>query len=720
MSRHRRSHGLVTRDDPSPRVTQRHLTIELDRRTIDPDARTVEISFSSEAPVERWFGTEILAHGHDNVRLGRLNNGGALLVEHDRRDQVGVVVSARIDSDGVGRATVRFGKSRRAEEIFQDVRDGIRRLVSVGYRVHQTETTNEGGGVESVRVTDWEPYELSLVSIPADESVGVGRNDSSSTPGSNHQPSSDMNREQIIARLRELGTSFEDSASTDTLRSLLPQAERNATGGENTGGSQGGQSRNAPAGNQNGGDTTDAQRSAPTGQSPAPAPQPATTGREERGHSPEDAAHRAVSAERQRTAGIQAIADQARQNGVTLDSNRAIAEGVSIDQFRETAYQELLSRRTDYAPGNGPSPSERRDLGRYSILRGLGQIMQGRALDGIEAEMQQEAEREARESGIQLQGNFHIPSVVLSHGSRSEQDGRRDMTATGGSGGDQGGTMVPTDHGSFIEQLYARMVLRGLGTQYLTGLNGNLDLPKLTAGSTIANKAETGAGDESSPETGVIQLSPKRATTYVEVSRQLMLQSSPSVESVVRNDLATALALIIEQRAIAGSGSNNQPLGILGTNSIGSVAGGTNGAAPTYADIVDLETKVAVADADIGSLAYLTNPKVRGKLKTTSKAGTEAQFVWSDGNTPLNGYRSGVTTQVPSDLDKGTSTGVCSAIVFGNFSDLIIAQWGGIDIMANPYAKDTEGLVRLTVNAFHDNAVRRAGSFAAMQDALTD
>lgn len=680
-----------------------HRTAEVDRAAINETERTVDIAFSSEAPVERWFGTEILAHEAAHVRLGRLNNGGAVLVEHDRRDQVGVVVSASIGADKKGRAKIRFGKSARAEEIFQDIKDGIRRLVSVGYRIHKQETTNESGGVETVRVTDWEPFELSLVSIPADDSVGVGRGESTPDTQNQNQFSTTMNREQIIARLRALGIAFANDASTDTLRSLLPEAERNAPPASN---SDGGNTPPAPA-------PSNGSRS--ESNPPAPAPRAQVTN--EPPPNPERAARTAIEGERRRTAAIQEIADQARANGIEINANRAIADGVTPDAFREQAFTALLQRQSSYSPGNGDqrlSRQEERDLASFSIVRGLRSIIGGGHLDGIEREMQQEAQREARESGINLEGNFHIPAVILNH------TGRRDMTATGGSAGDQGGTTIATNLVSFIDLLYARLVVRGLGAQFLTDLQGNIDMPKLVTGSTVGNKAENGAGDESSPTTGKVSLSPKRATTFVEVSNQLLMQSSYSVEQMIRNDLATALALIIEQRAIAGSGSSNQPLGILGTGGIGSVAGGTNGAAPDFDDIVDLETLVAVANADIGNLGYLTNPKVRGKLKKTPiESGTSADKVWANGETPLNGYRAAVTTQVPSNLTKGSADAICSAIIFGNFQDLVIAQWGGVSIMANPYSKDTEGIVRLTVNAYHDNAVRRAQSFAAMQDALT-
>ncbi len=151
-------------------------SLKIDQRSIDEEARTVEVAFSSEDPVDRWFGKEILDHSPSSVRLGRLNNGGPILMDHDRRDHVGVVESATIESDRKGRALVRFGKSARAMEAFQDVVDRIRKHVSVGYRIHKIvlEEENDKEG-EIYRATDWEPYEISFVSVPADATVGVGR-----------------------------------------------------------------------------------------------------------------------------------------------------------------------------------------------------------------------------------------------------------------------------------------------------------------------------------------------------------------------------------------------------------------------------------------------------------------------------------------------------------------------------------------------------------------
>lgn len=159
-----------------------HRSATFERAAVDEESRTVELAFSSEEPYGRWFGTEILDHDKKSIRLGRLKNGGPLLLDHDTRSHVGVIESVDIGPDRVGRAVVRFGRSAAAEEAFNDVKDGIRKHVSVGYRVHKMRLEEEGAdGAESTyRVTDWEPLEVSIVAVPADATVGIGRSDDSS------------------------------------------------------------------------------------------------------------------------------------------------------------------------------------------------------------------------------------------------------------------------------------------------------------------------------------------------------------------------------------------------------------------------------------------------------------------------------------------------------------------------------------------------------------
>lgn len=336
----------------------------------------------------------------------------------------------------------------------------------------------------------------------------------------------------------------------------------------------------------------------------------------------------------------------------------------------------------------------------------------------------------AKLQGKATRGAIIPMNVGMSPGRRAQLEGEgrslilpaeittRDLTV---GTNNAGGYAVATDllSGSFIDMLYNAMALASLGITRLDGLQGNISIPKKSAGATAYWVAESGSPSESQPTLAQVTMSPKTIGAYTDYSRRLMLQSSLSVEQFVRNDLAQALALGLDLAGIHGTGSSNQPTGILATSGIGDVAGGTNGDSPTWADIVALESAVSVANAAIGNLAYLTNAKVRGKLKTTEKASSTGQFVWGDGANPLNGYNAVVSNQVSSALTKGTADSICSAILFGNWADLMLGLWGGLEILTDPYTGSTSGTVRVVALQSADYGVRHAGSFAAMQDALT-
>jgi len=242
-------------------------------------------------------------------------------------------------------------------------------------------------------------------------------------------------------------------------------------------------------------------------------------------------------------------------------------------------------------------------------------------------------------------------------------------------------------------------------------------IPKQSGAATAYWVAENNAPTESQQTLAQVTLSPKTVGAFTDISRRLTLQASVDVEAMVQRDLAAVLGLAIQQAAINGSGSSNQPSGLL-TLITPSVIGGANGAAPTWAHIVKLESDVAVANALVDDMAYLTNAAVRGKLKTTSKVSGQNGFIWENGDTPVNGYRAAVTNAVPSNLTKGTGTNL-SAIIFGNFRDLVIGMWGGLDLMVDPYTGSTAGTVRVVALQDVDVAVRYTESFATMVDALT-
>jgi HK97 family phage major capsid protein/HK97 family phage prohead protease len=622
MSKHKTPlHGL-----------ERHLTkgraersLFVERQAIDEEARTAVLAFASEAPYERHWGVEILDLSAKSMRSGRLRSGANLLMDHDWKDVVGVVESVEIGADRVGRAVVRFGKSARAEEVWQDVRDGIRRNVSVGYMVHKAQLVETKDGLETYRVTDWEPFEVSLVSVPADASVGVGR-------------------------------SLED-------------------------------------------DQTDVDPEAPDATPAAQAESETPTPIEEKVMSDTKVE---VVEQRNHAAEISKVA--ASIPGGAEMAMSAIQRGLTVEQFQREALDKLASKPVPTADIG----MDKKQVKQYSIMRALNALANP---GDVNAQRAAAFERECSDAaaaklGKQAQG-LMLPYEIQ----------KRDLVAGTPSAG---GNLVATDllAGSFIDLLRDAMVINGMGTQMLTGLVGNIAIPKQTGAGTSYWVAENTAPTESQQTLGQVPMTPKTLGAFTNISRRLLLQSSIDVEAMVQRDLATILGLAIQQAAISGTGLSNQPTGILTAVTTNAAIGGADGAAPDWADIIALETAVSVANADVGTLGYLTNAKVRGKLKSTSKVSGQNGFIWENGDTPLNGYRCGVTNAVPSNIAKGNGTNL-SAIIFGNFADLMIGMWGGLDLQVDPYTGGAAGTVRVRVLQDVDVALRHVESFAKMSDAIT-
>lgn len=624
----------------------------------DEDSRLVDVAFSSEEPVKRFFGIEILDHKKKSVSLEFLDGGRApLLLDHNTGDQIGVVEKASIDGDRVGRATVRFGKSAHASEVLNDVRDGIRANVSVGYSIEKLVTDQVEGDVETLRAVNWTPLEISFVSVPADTSVGVGRD-------------GDCNHKTLIERTPEaMPPENVTETPADAPESPAPAAP-------------------APA---------------------APTPEPIDA---------EKAAKDATKAERARIEEIEALG---RKFNLQDDAREAIAESTSIEQFRF----EVVEKLGDQLPvSNNPnnldlSNEETRQYNFLAMCRAAANPQSEKLAEAAAFEIECSAEISTR-LGKQPNGFFVPLDVQQRQDPFSERIvvglQKRDLTSTATSGGE----LIGTSHlaGSFIELLRNATIVKTLGARVLSNLVGNISIPKLSAGASGSWVAENAAPSETTHTTASVTMSPKHIAAFTEIGRTLLIQSDPSVDQMVREDLALSAAITQDAGAINGSGTNQQPTGILNTTGIGSVAdAATAGGAITWAKIVDNEKEVAIDNALLGSLGYLTNPKVVGSMKQTPKqsSGVEGNFIYQGGE--LNGYPVGNTNQVPSNLTKGSGTGL-SALIFGNFADLIIAEWGTLDVLVNPFADSTKGLVRITVFLDTDIAVRHAQSFTATQDLI--
>lgn len=371
---------------------------------------------------------------------------------------------------------------------------------------------------------------------------------------------------------------------------------------------------------------------------------------------------------------------------------------------------------------------EEKAVKRYSLLRAIRSQLPnaGEPLTGLEKEMHEEAQREARQANITDLAGVGMPSFFLQF-QRTNKAGIAQQRALNVGTDTAGGHTVDTELRGLIPFLRPKLAVEAAGATTLTGLTSNIDFPRNDGITSATWEGETDANADSEPTFDKVQMTPHRLGANTPFSKQLLVQSSLDVENMVRRQLERAIEQALDLCAISGDSSSNaaQPDGILNIGGINTVAIGTNGGAATYANIVQMETEIATDNAEFGRLAYLTTPGVRGALKTTEKATNTGMFVWTDGPLPtdpdqprvdeLNGYRAFVSTQVPSNLSKGSGSNL-HALIFGNFEELLIGQWGGLDIVVDPYSLKKNAQIEITANTWWDIAVRHPESFCAITD----
>jgi len=593
---------------------------------IDADTRRVRVGVSTEEPVERDFGMEVIDHTTGSMNLEFLNSGRApLLLDHDMTKQIGVVESVELDEEARRlRAVVRFGKSALASEVFDDVEDGVRQNISVGYRIDgRVERGNDPDNYVRVKTT---PMEISIVSVPADQSslVGVGR--AVSEPLSNP---SDETEKPMSEEIKNVSIDVEAA-----------KAE-------------------------------------------------------------------AVRAARKNDAEILALA--AKHNKRDL-GEVAIRDGVSIDQFRG----QLLDIIGDEKPLDvraadvEVAPKQR---GSYS----LGRMVQAQVTGdwrnaGFEREMNEEI---ARRVGKAADG-IYVPDFAW------QQRGPLSTAATAGSASEVVfDDFVPTEHRGdmFVEALRARQVLGNLGVTYMGGLTSRVSMPKLATGANADFVTELSDVTDGAGTDGSVDLIPSTMGAFVELSRLLVLESVPSIEQIIRNDLLASAADRIEYYAINGSGSAGQPRGILNLTGINDldISSDTDVDALTWADIVALvklveEDNGITNDATVG---FLSSPAVKSKLASTARvSGTDSVFLLNDPWNSLYGYNAQFTSNVPTNLDPGDGGNDASALIYGDFSSYIIANHGAPSILVDPFSNSKAGTVRMVLHADVSMASRHDVSFA--------
>lgn len=579
-----------------------HRAARLDASPINEEERRVQIAISSEEPVVRSFGNEVLDHSAESIDLSFLASGRApLLLDHDPEKQIGVIESVDLDESRRLRATVRFGKGVLASEAFSDVVDGIRANISVGYSIDKLEKRDK----DTYVATRWRPLEASIVSIPADVTVGVGRSiETSSEP-----------KNQII--------NVKDNTMSEEIKIDVADIEQKAR--------------------------TAAQRNAAL------------------------------------------IVELGARHNLSDLARNAIEAGATIDQFRGEVLEKIGSQKALEANEIGMTKQE---VKRFSLMRALHALANPHDRRAQEAaKFEFECSRAAGEMYGRTAQGIMLPVDVMSNWTR-------DLNSA-----DESALFTDDFRGSsFIDVLRNASSVMQAGATMLNGLSGDVKIPKkLTASSAAWVATEGGATAETEPTIGSVSMVPKQLGAWTDITRQLMQQSSLDVENLVRDDLAQAIALAIDLAALEGAGTGGSPTGLLSSASLTKVAAFA-GVNPTFAEIVTLESAVANANALTGSPAYIVRSNMKGALKTTEKASGTAQFVYEPGDT-LNGYRAITSNQ-----------GTDGNIYFGDWRQLLVGFWSGLDILVDPYTNSTSGTVRIVAMQTCDVAVRHVESFAYGND----
>lgn len=410
-------------------------------------------------------------------------------------------------------------------------------------------------------------------------------------------------------------------------------------------------------------------------------------------------------------------ADEATEIDGLLEEIRSL--DTKIEDAEKTERRSLEIAAAVAGGGNAPDVSERdmKDLRNYSMLKTLRSVANPNyKLEGIELEMDQEARREAQSVGASPStGALMLPMHVLRNLPMGAE--KRDVSAEGGSGGSEGGVSVQTTVTSYIEALRNRTLLTRLGIPLVTGLSGNLKMPRENAVFAPSWEGESDDSAESSPTFTSVSMAPERLAGYVDITEQILLQNSSDMEMRIRNQILLGHALALDAAGFQGTGSNDQPTGILNDADINVVAIGTDGGALTDALIVEMEEKLDTANALFGNLHYVMTPKGRRTLKLLDVDSGSGLKVWDRISNQVNGYAGHSTNQLPSNLTKGSGTNL-HALLFGEFSvnSAMFGMWGGLEILRDPYTQATKGIVRLHLNSYCDFAVLQPKKFCAIKD----
>ena len=615
----------------------------------------MEASISSEFPVKRWFGQEILGHARGEVDLSRLEGAPVLYAadgaggDHFGR-RVGVVEKPiTLDEKAKKiRVTLRFSRSAAAQEVVKDVEDNVLTHVSVGYKPEKmVRVASDAKLGDTMRVTRWAPREVTIVNgVPADPTVGMGRADDGDEAFTVEVEGDEPAREVKMKKVRnEQGIVIE--VPDDDTRAAVTE-------------------------------------------------EPAPVTRVEVGN--DGTMTRAAE-----------IASIATEYGQTEKLVGWLRSNATPDAVRKEVLAAVATRSL---PTAAPEVMSRKDRSKYRVSRAITCAAVGK-LDGIEGEVHEELKRAMQ--GCEYRGGVLIP---LDHAPNPELATRAMDSKTLGAGAE----VVFDQPGSLISILRNRTCIVPLGATVLPGLTGPVPMPSQTGATTAYWRPENAGADVagSAITFGSRTLSPKTLMSQTAFSRQLLAQASLDMENLVLSDIGAVNSLALDKAGIHGLGADGEPCGVYKSPEV--LSTDVNGI-PAYTDIIGLESKIADANADNGSLAWLTTPLMAAKLMTALEmANVGTSFVWK-GNFregTMGGYRAMASTNVSKTMGIADATvandivsgGTAHGMIFGNWSDLLIGLWAAMELTVDPYTLAGQGLIKVTSFQMVDVMLRRGVSFA--------
>ncbi len=605
-----------------PKQNYRDLSIEPD---VEED-RTLILSVSSDKPYLRWFGYEILEHSESAVDLSRFNDGAQVLFNHDRDQYIGVIEKAWLDG-GKLYCKIIFDTHDLAEKLFQSVKAGIIRNVSIGYEIQEMKLTEQRDNIDYYKITRWLGYEMSLVTIPADASVGVGR--SYFIPKRENSESSVSEDEDM-----------EDVGSTATLE-INEQDIRQQ--------------------------------------------------------------------ERDRVRGISALISK---YGHSELGERAIDEGMSLVDARSLYLDKVTVKEQPVAQAITPVDLDNKDARDYRFLRAVGfaagKLKAEQA--GLELEVSDHIQ-ETRMGGKPPEGIYVDQSRLVSF--RAPYDTQTPAAA---------GNLIATDllADRFIDALYNQSAFLSSGVTYLRDLTGNVQIPReetYTSGYWIGESQPITEDEGTFDKIG---LSPHKLASLTKMTYEMINQSGIDIELLTRSRLIRGLALELDRTIGFGSGIGEEPLGILSHPEVLSIVLGANGGSLNWEALIDMQGEIDNANAMMGgSFNFVLNSRTKARLmKTLDQSTGSGSWIWQqgmDGQGNIAGYTARCSNQIPNNLIKGTATNLTAAF-FGDFSNVLLGIWSGLDVMVDPYSESTNAIIKVIAKQLADVQLTRGSYFCVCSD----